>query len=182
MTHPSFQQANTWAGLMTGGAHAPADIATLQAILGAEAPMIFMEPGLQAVDVVRQLVSRRVTGVLTIAHQEGLRQLASVLRVCSSLANFRRVVVLRDGTLHDDDALDGMPVLVLRDCEEVRRTLRQLAQPEPVALPAQTAEAAPAAAHAAAASRCAVRMLPRTRYIPTSIPVRSVVRLSPPPG
>ena len=116
--------SSLWAGLIAASSHNEDDTRTLQELLGNEAPILIVQPGDLPQDAVRVLISRKFVNVIAITDSAGLAAVTPILSLASTMASFRRLLVLHDGSSEGLDQLVRGGVLILRDCEEVRAALR----------------------------------------------------------
>ncbi|MBX3409406.1 MAG: hypothetical protein KF859_05920 [Phycisphaeraceae bacterium] len=98
----------------------------LREVLGDDARLVAVSNSDTTAVAIRRLIEAGATNILAIADHEQARTFAPVLHVARSLASFKRIVLLYDsesdvGVLFGHDGL-----LYLRDCPQVRRTLKDL--------------------------------------------------------
>lgn len=120
LTTPHSSQ---WAGLIAASGHDERDATTIRELLGENATLLVLQAGDLPFDTIRELISRRIVNVLAVTDSEGLTRLEPVLTKASTLASFRRLVVLHDETCEGLNELISRGVLLLRDCPEVRAAL-----------------------------------------------------------
>ncbi|MFA6045554.1 MAG: hypothetical protein WC718_11260 [Phycisphaerales bacterium] len=137
--------SSLWAGLIAASSRNDQETRTLQDLLGDDAPILIVEPGELPHDAIRELISRRIVNVVAMTDREGLATVEPILSLASTLASFRRLVVLHDGTVNGVDYLLQHGVLILRDCDEVRQALLPAIQTclDPRAHDSAAAEALP---------------------------------------
>lgn len=117
----------TWIGLLLGEFEHPLDADVIRQILGNDARMLLVGPHESPFATVHRMVGSGASSVVAVVRDEGASALAPLLRVASSLASFRRIVVIHDAA--EMESLIGLPgIVLLRDCPEIRSYLRDLVQ------------------------------------------------------
>jgi len=119
-------QSRAWTGLLLDSPRSPTDEEVLRQVLGEDARVVVINESVTTEGAIRRLMQAGATNILTIANHDQARLFAPILHVARSLASFKRIVLLYEsesdiGVLFGHDG-----VLYLRDCPQVRGTLKEL--------------------------------------------------------
>lgn len=112
-----------WVGLTMEGASLAEDTCTLASVLGPAANVVVVPAHEPTLRTVHRLMQTHATALLAIGHADQGDRLASVLRVATTLASIRRIVLLHDTPADTGLPVDTSAILVLRDGPEARCAL-----------------------------------------------------------
>ncbi|MBL9140389.1 MAG: hypothetical protein JNK53_00860 [Phycisphaerae bacterium] len=115
-----------WAGLALDGPRVVADTVRIREVLGNDAVIVIANDGQSPVSVIRQLVKTGARALLVLADANQTAVLSPILKAACSLATFRHIVLLHDGSEPHPGWIGSSAILMLRDEPGMSETIEAI--------------------------------------------------------